>query len=350
MAYLNRVLFVTNKEILKKLLLVVSLLGFISLSGCGGGGAGSGSSTNKEAPVITLIGDNPTYIPVGGSYTDLGAKAKDKQDGEFSATATGTVNTSVAGSYTITYSAKDSDGNSASTITRTVKVEPPSDAGSNNLEVIDGKLEMKTVINGGKSVYFINTENDRNNLLSKINNKFISIEGHINLLGAKTTGSRARSRLYLIIIMKSISRPDQKMSLQIIFDQRASLVSSRAYMNRTGRSEVAISEINALSLSKGTAVQFKIELLEDAMNFAKLTIGDKSTVIPLSEALASDMTFVKGGFKAYAGGGSGVQDFVKGNIDNVIVKYKEKNSLRIYIQNFDGYRNGRIPKKDNLFN
>ena len=68
-------------------------------------------------PVITITGDNPKYIELGSTYTDGGATA----DGGETVTTSGTVDTYVLGTYTITYSATDTNGNTG-TASRTVNV------------------------------------------------------------------------------------------------------------------------------------------------------------------------------------------------------------------------------------
>ncbi len=80
----------------------------------------------NTAPVITLLGSNPVNMTVGGTYVDAGATAHDQEDGNITANihTTGTVNTSVAGTYTITYNVSDSAGLAATPVTRTVNVNP----------------------------------------------------------------------------------------------------------------------------------------------------------------------------------------------------------------------------------
>lgn len=73
-------------------------------------------------PVITLKGSNPASAALGYSYTDAGVTVTDNYDSSLTATSTGTVDTSVIGSYTITYNATDSNGNIATAVTRTVNV------------------------------------------------------------------------------------------------------------------------------------------------------------------------------------------------------------------------------------
>jgi Domain of unknown function (DUF5011) len=72
-------------------------------------------------PVITLNGTPTMTIAYGSTYTDLGATCTDNKDSACVVITTGTVNTSVAGTYTITYTSTDRAGNIA-TATRTVRV------------------------------------------------------------------------------------------------------------------------------------------------------------------------------------------------------------------------------------
>lgn len=73
------------------------------------------------APVLTLNGATPVNVQVNTAYTDAGATATDNVDGSITPVVTGTVNTAVIGTYTLTYTATDSSGNIA-TATRTVNV------------------------------------------------------------------------------------------------------------------------------------------------------------------------------------------------------------------------------------
>ncbi len=90
------------------------------ISGCGSSTAGEGKDTT--APVIKILGNNPDEVALGSKeYKDPGATAVDEVDGKVSVTATGKVDTSKLGAYTITYVAKDSSGNESSA-NRTVNV------------------------------------------------------------------------------------------------------------------------------------------------------------------------------------------------------------------------------------
>ncbi|MEI7462795.1 MAG: immunoglobulin-like domain-containing protein, partial [Candidatus Taylorbacteria bacterium] len=82
-------------------------------------------------PVITLSGLNSISITVGSSFTDPGATALDNVDGVTAVVVSGTVNTNTVGTYTITYTATDVAGNTA-TSTRTVIVNAAPVAASVN--------------------------------------------------------------------------------------------------------------------------------------------------------------------------------------------------------------------------
>jgi len=120
----------------------------IANAASGGGGAGGGETpppppdeplpppTDTEAPVITVVGNNPATVLVGETYADLGATVTDNIDlnlgihifqlavgsGELIEVQTVNIDTSVPGTYTITYRATDQAGN-VGEATRTVVVE-----------------------------------------------------------------------------------------------------------------------------------------------------------------------------------------------------------------------------------
>ncbi|MDH5518298.1 MAG: DUF5011 domain-containing protein [Gammaproteobacteria bacterium] len=77
--------------------------------------------SDTTAPQITLNGAATITLAQGASYNELGATAVDNLDGQISVAISGSANTSTAGTYTITYTATDAAGNTASR-TRTVIV------------------------------------------------------------------------------------------------------------------------------------------------------------------------------------------------------------------------------------
>ncbi len=66
---------------------------------------------DSSAPVVTLNGNTQVRVEVFSFYEELGANASDEVDGELSVTIEGAVNTDIIGSYVVTYSSEDSQGN-----------------------------------------------------------------------------------------------------------------------------------------------------------------------------------------------------------------------------------------------
>jgi hypothetical protein len=75
-------------------------------------------------PVITMTGSDET-ITVGDVYTDAGATASDDEEGDITANiiVVDAVDTTTAGTYTVTYNVSDGALNAATQVTRTVNVE-----------------------------------------------------------------------------------------------------------------------------------------------------------------------------------------------------------------------------------
>ncbi len=82
----------------------------------------------NSKPLISLLGNNPFFITFGATFTDPGATAFDKEDGNITAriviAGNAITNTSPVGTYTITYNVKDSKGASAPEAKRTVVISP----------------------------------------------------------------------------------------------------------------------------------------------------------------------------------------------------------------------------------
>jgi hypothetical protein len=77
---------------------------------------------DNTAPVIQVLGANPMTVECHTSFTDPGATAHDACAGDFAATASGSVNVNVVGTYVISYNATDPSGFAATPVTRTVNV------------------------------------------------------------------------------------------------------------------------------------------------------------------------------------------------------------------------------------
>jgi len=79
-------------------------------------------AADTTLPIISLLGDAAITLTVGDSYTDAGATASDNVDGDITAdiVLTGSVDTTTAGTYTLSYNVTDAAGNAAVTVTREV--------------------------------------------------------------------------------------------------------------------------------------------------------------------------------------------------------------------------------------
>ncbi|NBT49934.1 MAG: DUF5011 domain-containing protein, partial [Actinobacteria bacterium] len=110
---------------------------------------------NVQAPLITLIGDNPLEIYRGSFFTDPGATVTDNVDETRMITGIGAIDTSTVGFYTLSYNATNSAGTLGLPVTRAVYVvlDPVGD------EDGDG-LTNATEISGGTNPYQRDSDND----------------------------------------------------------------------------------------------------------------------------------------------------------------------------------------------
>jgi hypothetical protein len=102
---------------------ILPLILSLAISACGGSNEKvSEKTTDITAPIITLIGDDVLTISLGDTFQEPGSTVTDNVDTGLIASASGNVDSSTPGSYTITYNTTDVAGNTT-TITRTVIVE-----------------------------------------------------------------------------------------------------------------------------------------------------------------------------------------------------------------------------------
>jgi len=81
-----------------------------------GTGNEGGEIADTIKPVISLTGGSGTSVAFGSTYIYPTATATDNIDGPVDVTITGTVNTAIAGTYPITYTATDAEGNKNITV------------------------------------------------------------------------------------------------------------------------------------------------------------------------------------------------------------------------------------------
>jgi hypothetical protein len=90
----------------KKILSITAIAltsGVLLFTGC--------SKDDVTAPEVTLNGSEAVTVILNTPYVEAGATATDDKDGAITPVVTGSVNTDLAGTYTLTYSATDAAGN-----------------------------------------------------------------------------------------------------------------------------------------------------------------------------------------------------------------------------------------------
>ena len=82
-------------------------------------------TSDATVPVITLLGEASVSLELGSTYTDAGATASDDYDGDITSSivTVNDVDTTVVGTYRVTYNVTDAGGNAAEQVERTVNVE-----------------------------------------------------------------------------------------------------------------------------------------------------------------------------------------------------------------------------------
>ena len=116
-------------------------------------------------PVITLNGESNLILTLGDTYIESGSTATDDKDGNVAVTITGSVDTETVGTYTLTYTATDSAGNTA-TAGRTVNIV---EAPISNRKVTGQVLNYST----GLSVIDINVSAGTETVITDANGSYI---------------------------------------------------------------------------------------------------------------------------------------------------------------------------------
>src|SRR5690554_7610297 len=126
------------KKIFSFLLLFVMLF---TLAACGNGGDGNGNG--NEENTATIVGASDKTINVGDAFDPMeGITANDTVDGDITSriNVEGTVVTSAAGTYTLTYTVEGSDGKVV-TEKRTITVKVVHTTPPTEIVIMHGALE-----------------------------------------------------------------------------------------------------------------------------------------------------------------------------------------------------------------
>ena len=123
--------------------------------------SGLGESKDNVPPTLNLIGSQVVKISQESVFGDPGATAYDNVDGDLTSkiVVIGEVNTSLVGSYALTYKVTDSEGNEAVSLNRTVIVEKVTNGDDKQVEKNTGESgaaesfgEVKVYANNPASV------------------------------------------------------------------------------------------------------------------------------------------------------------------------------------------------------
>ncbi|WP_168169757.1 immunoglobulin-like domain-containing protein [Candidatus Izimaplasma bacterium ZiA1] len=109
---------------------------------------------DNEKPVVTLNGDSLIYVELGTEYNELGAIFSDNYDGSEGDIIIGgdDVLSDVYGTYVVTYTSTDSNGNTSQVVSRSVFVrdtQAPIIEGVNNDDVLESGSRLAVTYNEG---------------------------------------------------------------------------------------------------------------------------------------------------------------------------------------------------------
>lgn len=172
-----------KKTILSISLLLMAVSTAMFISSC---------SKDDTAPDITVLGDNPYTLSLNSAYTnDAGATANDDKDGDVTANieTTDNINKDLAGSYEVTYTVTDKEGN-VGVATRTVIVK--NDAEAAWAGTYDG------------------AETDANGPYTYVQDNIVTASTTVNNQILMTRlGDFANNTVYMNIVGNNISMPQQ---------------------------------------------------------------------------------------------------------------------------------------------
>lgn len=122
-----------------------------------------------EDPVITLLGPAAMTLATNAAFQDPGARATDEEDGDLTSRieTSGQVDTSEAGTYTITYGVMDSVGNRAEPVVRRVIVQAAGGdsgeekPGTGGPGTIDGRGSPQSGVRGSRTLRRAAAEDSR---------------------------------------------------------------------------------------------------------------------------------------------------------------------------------------------
>ena len=156
------------------------------------------SVVDTTVPVITLTGEPTVTTEVGATYTEQGATATDNYDTTLTVVVGGNaVDTSIVGTYTVTYNVSDASGNAATELTRTVTVTEVLGLGSteiNSVSIYPNPTTSKWTIESSRG---INTLTLFNLLGQKV------LEQTVNDTKVNIDASNLKAGVYMLKVNKT---------------------------------------------------------------------------------------------------------------------------------------------------
>lgn len=168
------------------------------------------AAPDTTKPTISLIGETEVTVNVGSVYNDAGATANDNVDGDISGNivTVNPVDTSVPGTYYVTYNVEDTAGNAAVAVVRTVNVEDNEvpvitlvgkaevnvtqdseyiDAGATAEDAVDGELTRNIVVHSDVNTAVVGTYHVTYDVNDSAGNSAVQVVRTVNVVAAPLT-------------------------------------------------------------------------------------------------------------------------------------------------------------------
>tara|TARA_Y100000766_G_scaffold3380_1_gene2615 strand:- start:3057 stop:6032 length:2976 start_codon:yes stop_codon:yes gene_type:complete len=175
-------------------------------------------------PTITILGDNPSNVEVGSTFSDPGVTVYD-QDGSSTYTTTGTVDTNVLGTYALTYTATDNSGNQATAI-RTVNVVDTTTPVITLIGDSQVNVEVGSTYTDAGATATDNYDGDLSSQIVVVNNVDVNTVGSYTVTYSVSDSSNNAA----IVVTRTVNVVDQTApTITILGDNPATIEAGSAY-------------------------------------------------------------------------------------------------------------------------
>lgn len=300
------------------------------------------------APTLALVGDNPYNQEQGFSFTDPGVNAVDNLDGNISANVivTGSVDSSTAGSYQLTYNISDASGNAAPAVTRSVVVAdtlapsitllgsanfnheqgtPYNDQGATALDTVDGDLTSSIAVTGSVDANTAGVYTLSYNVSDAIGNAATTITRHV------TVGDTTLPVLTLLgnaIVNHPQGSPYSDAGASALDNIDGNI---SANITTSGSVNVNVAGTYVISYNVNDAAG-------NAANTITRTVNIGDSIPPVISLLGDANVVIEQGSGAYVDAGATASDNIDGNLTSSIVvsgNTVNTNAAGVYIVRYD---------------